>query len=32
MSSYTSQYRKDTDHPEWREAEKDRNNELEKKK
>ena len=30
MSSYTSQYRKD--HPEWREAEKIRNNELEKKK
>jgi hypothetical protein len=30
MSSYTSQYRKD--HPEWREAEKIRNNEREKKK
>jgi len=30
MSSYTSQYRKD--HPEWREAEKVRNNEREKKK
>jgi hypothetical protein len=30
MYSYTSQYRKD--HPEWREAEKIRNNEREKKK
>jgi hypothetical protein len=30
MSSYTSQYRKD--HPEWREAEKIRNNEREKTK
>ena len=30
MSSYTSQYRKD--HPEWREAEKIRNNEREKNK
>lgn len=30
MSSYTSQYRKD--HPEWREAEKIRNTEREKKK
>ena len=29
MSSYTSQYRKD--HPEWREAEKIRNTEREKK-
>jgi hypothetical protein len=28
MSSYTTQYRKD--HPEWREAEKIRNNEREK--
>ncbi len=30
MPSYTSQYRKD--HPEWREAEKVRNNEREKRK
>ncbi len=30
MSSYSSQYRKD--HPEWREAEKIRNNEREKNK
>jgi hypothetical protein len=28
MSSYTTQYGKD--HPEWREAEKNRNNECEK--
>ena len=28
MSSYSTQYRRD--HPEWREAEKNRNNELEK--
>ena len=30
MSSYTTQYRRD--HPEWREAEKIRNNEREKNK
>jgi hypothetical protein len=30
MSSYSTQYRKD--HPEWREAEKIRNNEREEKK